>query len=523
MEKIAFYCRTSTSEQEKQETIKVQLAELKKVYGDKKIVRIYKDEGYSGAYLQRPALSQMREDIKKGLFNVLALYSLDRFSRNLGDQCFLQGELKNNEIEIEILGKKIENTPQGELSNNVLSAVAQYERQMITQRMKDGIRRRIEDGILVGCRPPLGYRLIKRDREKRTEARFEIDPVKALIVRDIFRIFINEQNIRETTRQINKLHGLLCQPRRTAERLRDTTYIGKFYYYKKAYYIQEKDGKLKHIVKPTPERKKLIKVPAIIDKATFDKAQEILTIRRDNYNTKSKYNYLLQGLIRCVHCGSFYGGQITGYVKGKHYFSYVCHKKKNPPMGKKRCKSKTMGSRILENYVWSRIKSYIKNPDKVKKAIRILQEGRKSKKVENQRKYDSLMVEKEKIKQAKRKLLKAYAFEGVNPEDIESQTKELSNQEEVLNKEIEKVQRDLKAIDKMNRVENEIERLCLEYQEGDLDNATFEIRKLIVRKWVKEINITDNRDILLKVRVPIFEEIPLTALTQHSVSLMPVR
>jgi site-specific DNA recombinase len=512
MRKVALYCRVSTHHQEKDETIQTQLSKLKKIYNKKEIVKEYKDEGYSGAYLQRPALNQLREDAKKGLFNVLALYSLDRLSRKTGHQLFLQDELKRYGVKIEILGESFKDTPQGEFSNTILSAVGQYEREMIRQRMMDGIRRRIENGTLIGCPAPYGYTLVKKDKSKGIEAHFEINPIEAKVIQELFHTFLNEKSIRATARKISEkkiYNGGYIQPNRVAEFLRDETYIGYFYYYKTRTYIKEDgEGRLKAIKERKPKSEwKLIKIPSIVDRTTFDRVQEILTEIKRNYIKKAKYNYLLQGLIKCIHCGAYYGGKPCSFSKGRPYFVYLCHNRRKPRLGQKKCSAVSIGSLTIEKAVWDYVKALISDPEKVKKAIKELQEGRENKKAVNQRIYDKLMGEKAKIKVRKSRILDLYANEKMKEEDLSKQMEQYNNQEIAIDRQIEETKKELQMIDKTNEIEKEIEKLCLEYKDK-IDNAPFELKKMIVRKWIKEINITDEKKIVLKVRVPIFERIP---------------
>ena len=528
MTKIAFYCRTSTGEQEKQETINTQLEKLKTIYKGKNIVKIYKDDGFSGAYLQRPALNQLREDIKKKAFDVLALYSLDRLSRKTGHQLFLQDELKKNGVKMEILGESFKDTPQGELSNTILSAVAQYEREVIRQRMMDGIRRKIEGGVLIGCPPPYGYKLFKRDKDKRTEAFFKINPIEAKVIQELFNTFLKENSIRATARKVSEeknYKGGYIQPNRVAEFLRDETYIGNFYYYKTTTFIKEDEGgKLKTIKTKKPKSEwRLFKIPPVIDKTIFDRVQEILGGIRKNYIKKTKHNYLLQGVIKCIHCGAYYGGRQNQLSsKGKRYFIYLCHKKKKPYLGEERCLSKSIGSLTIERQVWDYVKDLIGNPEKIKESVRELQEKREDKRKLNRETYNGLITEKKKIQVKKSKFLDLYGDDRYSREDLGLKIEELNNQERTLERDMGKALEELKQIDEANIIEKEIERLCLEFKDS-IKNASFELKKMIIRKWIKEINITDEKKIVLKVRVPLSGATPFNLNEINSKSIMGER
>jgi len=515
MEKIVFYCRTSTSTQEQEQSIQTQIQKLREVYKNRNVIQEYLDEGYSGAYMQRPALEQLREDAKMGLFNILALYSLDRLSRKTGHSLVLQDEFLKLGISIEVLGENLKNTPEGKLSSSVLSAISEYERDHIRQRMMDGIYRRINNGIIVGCNPGFGYRLIKRDKQKGTEARFEIEPREAESVKKIFKIFLKSKSLAETARIITKTglyNGKIINAKRTGEILKRKTYIGNFYY-GKSYPCEVKkpllnDGKTRKTKRPKPESEwKRIECPAIIDKETFERAQEILRTIRKNFIHKTKYEYLCQGLIRCLHCGKFYRGKKCSESKGVPYHAYGCYGKWNTAPGETKCKSKGIGGKTLERFVWDYIKGLVENPDRIKKSIKILREERESKKGDNKKIYDRLLLEINNIKVKKSKILDLYSDNLVPKEELNKKIQELNQEEGFVSTQLKETEKQLAGAEQIDEIEREIENTCLEF-EKKMKNLSFEKRKRIVNMWVKEINVFDNGSIKIRVRVPILEGIP---------------
>ncbi len=180
--KIVLYCRVSTRQQEKEETIETQLEKLREAYRGEKIIKIYKDV-CSGAYLQRPGLNQLREDTKKGLFDIVAIYSLDRLSRKLGHQIALIEEFEKQGVKVEVLGEKYENSPEGILNRNIRGAFSEYERYRITQRMRDGKYRKAESEFVWGT-PCYGYKIVENNGKKC----LEINEQEAKVVRTMFKI-----------------------------------------------------------------------------------------------------------------------------------------------------------------------------------------------------------------------------------------------------------------------------------------------------------------------------------------------
>jgi len=526
MRKIAFYCRVSTQEQGKKQTIETQLAKLRETYKNEKVVKIYKDI-CSGAYLQRDGLNQLREDIKKSLFDTIAIYSLDRLSRKLGHQIALIEEFEKQAVKVEVLGENYEDSPEGMLNRNIRGAFAEYERYKIAKRMRDGKYRKVNEGKLVGCYPSFGYKLIKKTENKNSY--FKIDPKEARIVRLIFGIYLEEQSIRQTAKRLLKMEingrgrgkkkPTPLHPKTVGKMLRNESYIGNWYY-GKTYACEPKYNikkKRKHQLsgrKVNPKSEwKLVKIPSIIDKPSFDRTQEILEKRKKHYLQPTKYSYLCQGLIKCIHCGRTYFGKkhSSGHVQkrpnGDHFF-YVCPQKFKTTPYEEQCRSRTMSIRKVDNVVWEYLYDLIMDTKRLKKAIRTSQEERENKRDFNQKVYDSLIGEKAKTKKDKSKLLDLYIDANVNKEDLDEKISELNNKETDLDKQIKEAGKDLEKLKQIGLIEKEAEEMCLRDQKT-VANATLEQKKIMVRRWVKEINILDDGKVLIRVKLPELEKRPI--------------
>jgi len=513
MKKLALYCRVSSQEQGKNETIQMQLSKLREKYAKEKIAKEYCDI-CSGAYLQRESLNQLREDAKRGLFNAIGIYALDRLSRNLGHQIALLEEFEKQGIRVEVLGEDYGKSPEGILNRNIRGAFSEYERYRITQRMKDGRYRKIENQEYAVGTSPFGYKIVKENGK----ARLEIEPKEAKIVKAIFRNYVEEKSLGKTAERIYK-RGFRSRARNlTFSRfmighfLKNEVYVGNFYF-GKTFACEP--------VKPVKEKRKsplssrgynpkkewkLIKVPAIIDENTFNRVQEI---RKEiaKSSLKPTRNYLLQGLIKCPYCNFRYIGKMRSKShrlespNGSH-FSYICPRKS----GKRRpddhhCPSREISTKRLDFYVWEYVSALIQDKDKVINSIRLLKEKRESDKDFNQRIYNGLITEKAKIKEAKNKIFGLYAYENYKKEDLDSKIDELNSQENNLERQVKEAEKKLLDIKETASVEEEIERTCLEFQ-GKIKNASFDVKRRILNKWVKEIILPEDGSVLVKVRIP---------------------
>jgi site-specific DNA recombinase len=178
------------------------------------IFNIYRDEGKSAKDLHRPQMQQLLSDAKNRKFQAIFIYKLDRFSRSLKDLILTIDQLKEWGIDFVSLSDKIETaSASGKLMFHIISAFAEFERNIIGDRTKFGMERKAKDGGII-TRAPLGYRIINK--------KLIIDPENVEKVRQIFKEF-SEVEISLT--QLAKKNGLTTSG--IKKLLMNTTYLGK--------------------------------------------------------------------------------------------------------------------------------------------------------------------------------------------------------------------------------------------------------------------------------------------------------
>ena len=147
--KAALYLRVSTADQ----TTLNQEIELKK-YCEREgfeIFSIYKDEGISGSKTSRPELDRMLQDMRSKCFDVIIVWKFDRLGRSTAHLLQVLEELKNKNVRLIATSQNIDtNTPMGKFFFTILSGFAEMEREMITERIKLGIKRRQAQGFIQG-------------------------------------------------------------------------------------------------------------------------------------------------------------------------------------------------------------------------------------------------------------------------------------------------------------------------------------------------------------------------------------
>ena len=228
----AIYIRVSTQEQAQQGfSLDAQQEKLEK-YANARgydIFKIYRDEGKSAKELKRPEMIKMLEDANSKKFSVIFVYKLDRFSRSLKDLILTLDKLKEIGIDFISLQDKIEtDSASGKLMFHIISAFAEFERNIIGDRTKFGMERKAREGGFI-TKAPKGYRLINKKL---------VPTEEKLIVREIFEEFLNKDI---SLTRLAKKHDMTTSG--IKKLLSNTTYIGKVKFAK-----QENQGQHEPII-----------------------------------------------------------------------------------------------------------------------------------------------------------------------------------------------------------------------------------------------------------------------------------
>jgi len=146
--RAAVYARVSTLDQEPEN----QLTELRRnceLRGWS--LREYVDKGVSGSKDRRPGLDELLRDAKRRRIDVLVCWRLDRLGRNLRHLILLLDELQALGVGFVTLGEGIDkSTPAGKLQLHILSAIAEFERERIRERVLAGLQRARAQGKRLG-------------------------------------------------------------------------------------------------------------------------------------------------------------------------------------------------------------------------------------------------------------------------------------------------------------------------------------------------------------------------------------
>src|SRR5436853_4887486 len=162
--RAAVYARVSTTRQAQAQGIEQQLDRLRAAVAghgwELHEQHVYRDDGYSGASLGRPGLDRLRDHAALADLDVVLVTAPDRLARNYVHQVLLIDELAGRGCRVEFLDRPMSTDPHDQLLLQIRGAVAEYERTLITERMRRGRLAKLQAGqLLPFSHIPFGYQV----------------------------------------------------------------------------------------------------------------------------------------------------------------------------------------------------------------------------------------------------------------------------------------------------------------------------------------------------------------------------
>jgi site-specific DNA recombinase len=275
-----------------------------KANGWELIGKRYDDYGYSGGNVNRPALKELLADCEAGRVDVVVIYKIDRLSRSICDFAELSRQFDRWNVSFVAVTQEINTaTSAGRMMLNILMTFAQYEREVIAERIRDKKAATRRKGKWDGGVLPYGYRL--------EDHRLVERPDEAATARRIFARYLQIQSPKTIAMELNaegtlRRTGKPWTPRQIGDMLRNVTYIGKVNY-KGKIYEGEHEG--------------------LVDQETWDAVQRYMdgNIPVGSLGRTLDSEAPLKGILRCGRCGGAMTPAYT-YKNGVRFRYYVCVK-----------------------------------------------------------------------------------------------------------------------------------------------------------------------------------------------------
>jgi site-specific DNA recombinase len=505
--RIALYARVSTLHQAQAQTIDQQLTRLQAyatahdwlVPDD----HIFRDDGRSGATLNRPGLDHLRDAVRAGELDRVLVTEPDRLARNYVQQMIIMDELEHNGCPVEFLDRPLSDDPQDRLLLQIRGAVAEYERTLIGDRMRRGRQAKYRAGTLLPwTRAPYGYRL-NPDRP-RDPSGLTTDPAEAAVISQIFAWYAEgHTSLQQVARQLQAqcvptpngkqlwslctLHNILTQP----------AYTGQIY----AERFTARPARIRRsathpmgrphdslVATPRETWIPICTIPALVSQELFDRVQQKLVQNQRFARRNTRHDqYLLRALVSCGMCQS---SCLARRLKSGHSY-YVCAAKGNPIHTRKaeKCRSRFSPAQQLDDLVWQDVCDVLRHPDSIAYALERAHGGNWLPQ-ELQARREQLRLAQQRLRQQIERLTEAY-LGAVIPlpeyqrrrQDLEQKLAAFAIQEEQLTAQVDR-QADLAAL-KLS-----MEAFCQRVQAG-LDHATFAQKRELVELLIDRVIVAD--------------------------------
>ena len=461
MSLAVIYARYSDSKQTEQ-SIEGQLKVCHKYAKDNgySVIEEYIDRAQIGKNDDRYQFQKMLKDSKKGHFDTVIVYAINRFGRNVRQSLNNADLLENNGVHVLSATEHFENTPSGRMFRTMVMAYDQYYSEELNQKVVRGMTINAEKCLSNGGTTPLGYKIVDR--------RYVIDEEKAPVVREIYTKYADGWSIKDICDGLNERHIKTAQGGQFNKSslhtlLKNRKYLG-IYIYKD---VEVVGG-----------------MPRIIDDDLFKKVQDKMAVnKKAPARARAKAEYLLTTKLFCGYCKSMLVGHSSNQIstKGIVYNYYKC---KNSGGGKP-CKKKMVMKDYIEDIVVKECKALLtpKNISKIAKEVV---------------KISANMDDTSELKRLERALKTAYAEKDNQMTSLRKCSNDVVR--EMIIEDLSKIAADIKELERQIEIERSRHFIVTEKEvadrltalaNGDINNIVY--RKTLIKLFVNKIFLYDDK------------------------------
>ena len=430
------------------------------------ILNEYIDRALSGTTDNRPQFKQMIEDSKKGDFDFVLVYQLDRFARNRYDSATYKAKLKKNGVRVLSAKENISDDASGVLMESVLEGMAEYYSAELSQKVKRGIKESLIKGNYIGGYILYGFDVVNK--------KYVINEVESEIVRKIFRDYANGKKAIEIVNELNNKglktkYGNKFTLNIIAKMIRNEKYIG----------ICKMDDEIYTNI-----------FPPIIEESVFKRCNLIM----DNHKHRQRKDslnedvYILSGKLFCGYCKHKMigesGKEINKVIKYRYYSCLTKRRRK-----KEKCELEIIKKEQLEKEIMDITWRVLSNDNNLKTIAKsILNYHERVSRAESNLK--SLEMQRASYLKASQNLITAIE-QGIITEQTKIRLKELEAQISQLDYDIEQ--------EKQRNYTYLTEELIIKYFKGIIcgDIENIEIQKGIVKTFIREIIVFNDEIIIV--------------------------
>lgn len=291
----------------------------------------YDDGGFTGANIERPGFQKLLDHIRQGLIDVVVIYKVDRLSRSLVDFARVMEHFNRYKVAFVSITQNFSTAdPVGRLTLNMLMSFAEFEREMIADRIRDKVAGARRKGKWTGGVTSLGY--------ASEGGKLVVIESEAPWVAQVFQWYLEGKGALEISQGLNEAGvpmRAIQKPRphpwnkdHVLRILRNRLYVGEI-------------SCLGEFV--------VAEHPALIQKAVFDQVQRLMKPRHHQLGVLIQNpDYLMRGTLRCGACQGLMTSA-SARRDGRVFRFYRCTTRDK--WGKKVCPTKQLPAEALESFV----------------------------------------------------------------------------------------------------------------------------------------------------------------------------
>ena len=492
--RVTFYARVSTDKDAQLNSLDNQILYFKNFINDNsnwEYVEGYIDEGISGTSVKnRTNFLKMIRDAKGGKFDLILTKEISRFSRNTIDSIKYTQELLASDVGVLFLSDNINTIlPDSELRLTIMSSIAQEEVRKLSERVRFGMKRSKEKGIVLGNNVITGF-----TKEK---GKLKIDEKEAIMIRKIYSLYASGKY------GLSKISKILYDEGYKTNKggfihvttLRRMITNPKY----KGFYctntVMTKDYRNKKQIR-LPMDEWIIKnsngeIPAIVSEKLWDKANDILKHKKSNYlkniddDRIFSKRYPYSGNIYCEHHKCKYKR-----VNNNENSYWICND--YAMHGEKTCKSPKLYEKELDKifkYIFSNL---IKNFDEIKNKLVSIY---KNNNYNTFNEIETLKKEINNLNYKKESLLELYIEKIIEKHEFEIRNNKY-------NEKIEKNKREIKELE--NKDIDETIKKIKQLELGEFINENFDkLSKLLIEK-IEVKKSDDKARVILSIYINLF-------------------
>jgi site-specific DNA recombinase len=515
--RVAIYARVSTMRQALTQSIDQQLERLVEYVRSRGWLldeeTIFRDDGYSGASLNRPGLDRLRDAARQAAIDCVLVTAPDRLARNFVHQMVLMEEFERHGCQVEFLDRPISHDPHDQLLLQIQGAVAEYERTLIADRMRRGRIAKYRAGTLLPwTATPFGYRV---DPERpRDPLGVRLAEEEAAVVEQIFASYELEQaSIYGVAVKLQSL-GIPTPTGRVRwsvstvrDILTNPIYSGRVFARKTRARMAtnrrsptQKIGRAKVVCREVgPEDWIFVaNIPAVVSQERFDRVQAKLArnqkfARRNN----TAQQYLLRGLVSCGSCSlACTGRSVPGYTY------YICRAKQGAihSCRDEKCQAPYIPAAQLDELVWQDLCDAMTHPKSLADALERAWAGNWLPQ-EMLARRETLRKARTNLEHQMDRLTDVYLGEVMPLAEYERRRHDLERKAQGLTEQERQLQAQVDSRIELTGKVASLEDFCNRIRAG-LESATFEQKRLLVELLVDRVVVTID-EVEIRYVVPI--------------------